>query len=141
MVIGRSRKFREERSREQNNKETGKSIGTRFEAKTASLLASSGYRVVCRNFRSRVGEIDLIATNEHCLLFVEVKARSSSSHGGAVASVTRKKQCKIARCAALYLQQQPHLKHLPCRFDVVIWMRDGATDSYCARWIPGAFVA
>ncbi|MEM6483671.1 MAG: YraN family protein [Pseudomonadota bacterium] len=140
-MIGRSRESKEERSTNNREKRTAKSIGTLFEAKTASMLANSGYRVLCRNFRSRVGEIDLIATNEHCLLFIEVKARSTFSHGGAVASVTRKKQCKISRCAALYLQQQPHLRHLPCRFDVIVWMRNGAADSYSARWIPGAFVA
>jgi putative endonuclease len=95
--------------------------GDDFEARSAALLESHGLRVIARQYRCRVGEIDLIAVDRQRLLFVEVRARSRRSHGGAAASVDRRKQCKLARCAAFFLSQHPQWSHLPCRFDVIAW--------------------
>lgn len=95
--------------------------GNDYEARSAALLESYGLRVIARQYRCRVGEIDLIATDEHRLLFVEVRARRQRSHGGAAASVDRRKQCKLARCAAFFLSQHPQWNHVPCRFDVIAW--------------------
>lgn len=95
--------------------------GEDYEARSAALLESYGFRIIARRYRCRVGEIDLIASDDHRLLFVEVRARRSRSHGGAAASVTRAKQCKLARCAALFLSRHPQWRHLPCRFDVIAW--------------------
>jgi putative endonuclease len=95
--------------------------GDDFEARSAALLESYGLRIIARQYRCRVGEIDLIATDRHRLLFVEVRARSRRSHGGAAASVDWRKQCKLARCAAFFLSQHPQWNHLPCRFDIIAW--------------------
>lgn len=113
--------------------------GEAFEERSAALLADYGFRTVARRYRTRLGEIDIIACNGQQLLFVEVRARCSRHHGGAAASVDRKKQGKLRRCAAQFLSQHPQWRHLPCRFDVVAWERS-TVGSMEAHWIPGAFL-
>lgn len=114
--------------------------GEDYEARSAALLMHYGLRIIARRYRCRMGEIDLVATDEHRLLFVEVRARSHVSHGGAAASVDRKKQCKMARCATLFLSRHPEWGHLPCRFDVIAWEPGGARGTLAARWIQAAFI-
>jgi putative endonuclease len=114
--------------------------GETFEARSADLLESYGYRIVGRRYRTRMGEIDLIASDGEQLLFVEVRARRHSSHGGAAASVDRRKQCKLTRCATHFLSRNPQWRHLPCRFDVIAW--DLHPEGYAeAQWIAAAFTA
>jgi putative endonuclease len=114
--------------------------GEDFEARSASLLEDYGYRIVARRYRSRVGEIDLVASNGQQLLFVEVRARKNGAYGGAAASVDARKRCKLRRCAAQFLTTHPRWRHLPCRFDVIAW--EGCAGGPCeARWIPAAFLA
>jgi putative endonuclease len=115
--------------------------GEAYEARSADLLTTYGFTVIARRYRCRAGEIDLIAVNAHQLLLVEVRARRSRSHGGAAASVDRKKQCKLMRCAAFFLRRNPQWQHLPCRFDVVAWEPGNRAGVLTARWIPGAFLA
>lgn len=113
--------------------------GEEFETLTAAFLEAKGLQIVERQFRCRRGEIDLIAMDGSSLVFVEVRARRSMSHGGAGASVDRKKQCKISRCAAYFLQLHPEWRSLPCRFDVVAWEPHRDTGAMTPRWIRGAF--
>lgn len=115
--------------------------GDLYEDKSAALLKSHGLRVVDRGYRCRRGEIDLIATDGTTLVFVEVRARRHSAYGGAVASVDRKKQCKISRCAAVFLSRHPEWRHAPCRFDVIAWGPAPGTNSMQPRWIRAAFTA
>ena len=116
--------------------------GDDYEDRSAKLLESYGLIIVTRRFRCRVGEIDIIARDDHRLLFVEVRARQNLSHGGAAASVNHKKQCKLTRCANVFLNRYPQWSHLPCRFDVIAWEpRAAGDDALHARWIPAAFLA
>ena len=115
--------------------------GEDFERRSVSLLRDYGLRIVARNYRCRGGEVDLVATDEHRLVFVEVRARRHRSHGGAAASVDRRKQCKIARCAAHFLSRYPQWRHLPCRFDVIAWEPGSTHDAFEARWIHAAFLS
>ena len=114
--------------------------GSLFEQRSARLLEQYGLRVVARSYRCRRGEIDLIAVDEHHLLFVEVRARKRYTHGGAAASVDYRKQCKLRKCAAFFLQQHPQYQHLPCRFDVIAWEPSLSKGKMEARWIPAAFM-
>ncbi len=126
------------------HKRTRNLDGESYEARSARLLEHYGLTIIARRFRCRRGEIDLIAADEHSLLFVEVRARRSLRYGGAVASVDARKRCKIARCAGLFLQKHPQWRHLPCRFDVIAWEPSSAkaTDEPLqARWIQAAFIA
>ncbi len=92
--------------------------GQEGETIAADYLKKRGYKIVEQNFRCSIGEIDLIAWEGETLVFVEVKARSSSQFGGPEGAVTLRKQEKIIRVASAYLQQKKLLTVL-CRFDVV----------------------
>jgi putative endonuclease len=91
--------------------------GSEAEDRACLLLKELGYRIVARNWRCRFGEIDIIARDGRTVAFVEVKARSSGSHGGPDGAVDGAKQRRIAATAALFLQETRC--ELPSRFDVV----------------------
>ena len=78
-----------------------------------------GFRLLERQFRTRIGEIDLIAMEGDILCFIEVRSKSSARFGTAAESVTPAKQRRLAMLATQYLQSHPRLRHLVCRFDVV----------------------
>ena len=93
-------------------------VGARGEDLACSLLAAGGYEILERGYRTRDGEIDIVARHDGTTVFVEVKTRSSGSHGGPLAAVTTSKQAKVCRAAIAYLQEQD-LWSAPCRFDVI----------------------
>ncbi|WDZ96041.1 YraN family protein [Herbaspirillum sp. WKF16] len=80
-------------------------------------LRRHGLQLVERNFRCKGGEIDLVMRDGAALVFVEVRARAGSSHGGAAASVTPAKQRRLIVAAHSFLQRYSFPP--PCRFDVV----------------------
>jgi len=81
-------------------------------------LRRRGYAIVARRYRTRHGEIDVVAREGETIVFVEVKARRGDAFGGGSAAVTAWKQQRIARMAADYLARRG-LVDAPCRFDVV----------------------
>jgi putative endonuclease len=81
-------------------------------------LRRRGYAILARRYRTRHGEIDIIARHERTIVFVEVKARSGSDFGGGAAAVTAWKQQRIAQMANDFLARGRLLDE-PCRFDVV----------------------
>jgi len=98
-------------------------------------LQGQGLTLVTRNFRCRVGELDLIMRDGEYLVFVEVRSRRSIRYGAPAESVTRTKQQKLLRAAAFYLQRQN--LDLPCRFDVVAVLQSGGDPQI--EWIRDAF--
>src|SRR2546427_11803979 len=83
---------------------TGRSVlGKEGERVAAQFLEARGYRILERNYRTRRGEIDLIAEDGRILVFVEVKVRLDDRFGGPAAAITRAKQARIARLAQQYL--------------------------------------
>ncbi len=95
-------------------------FGRESEAAAARFLEGAGYRVVARNWRHPVGEIDLIAYDGPTLVFVEVKARRSDRFGPAQAAITRRKQDQLTKAALAYLSRQRAAAEPPCRFDLVV---------------------
>ena len=93
-------------------------LGISGEDLACAELQRRGYAIVERRYRTRVGEIDIIAKDGLTIVFVEVKARMTQEFGGAAAAMTGWKQRRIARMAADYLARQK-LHDCPCRFDVV----------------------
>ncbi|MFC2078489.1 YraN family protein [Candidatus Bipolaricaulota bacterium] len=91
--------------------------GNESEDKACVYLKERGYRILARNWRTRTGEIDIIARDEGILVFVEVKARSSSGFGGPEAAVDHAKQRRIISAALSFMQATECA--LPTRFDVV----------------------
>ena len=92
-------------------------LGQKGEGLAAKFLEQNGYRIISRNYKTSLGEIDIIAKDKDTLVFIEVKTRESLQYGQPFESVTRFKRRKIANVATLYLKK---LKELPrCRFDIV----------------------
>ena len=92
--------------------------GAEAEALAAEFLERQGLRVLQRNYRCRLGEIDLVARDGDTTVFVEVRQRASGAFGGAAASITAKKRMRLLRAARFYLS---HLQALPaCRFDALL---------------------
>ena len=88
-------------------------------------LRRRGYAILARRYRTRHGEIDIVASHGSVLVFVEVKARSTGRFGGPVAAVTPAKQRKLTLMALDYLARS-HTSGVACRFDVVaVAMVDG----------------
>ena len=81
-------------------------------------LERRGYAILARRYRTRHGEIDIVADESGTVVFVEVKAREGAENGGAAAAVTARKQRRLASMAVDYLTRN-HLTNRPCRFDVV----------------------
>jgi len=81
-------------------------------------LVRRGYAILERRYRTRHGEIDIIARSGPTLVFVEVKARAGDRYGGGGAAVTGGKQRRIVRMAEDFLARR-RLYGQPCRFDVV----------------------
>ncbi len=107
--------------------------GQQAENLAADFLQRQGLRVVERNYRCRVGEIDLIMDDGATRVFVEVRLRRNRNFGGAAESITPSKQGKLIRAAQHYLQKLP--KQPPCRFDAVL------LDGLKIEWIKDAFSA
>ncbi len=77
-------------------------IGKAQESRAADFLRSKGLKLLCRNYHSRFGEIDLIMSDSGTLVFIEVRYRANGLFGGAAASVTVAKQRRIRpHCGAL----------------------------------------
>jgi putative endonuclease len=109
--------------------------GEAAEALAGRFLAQQGLAIVARNYRTRLGEVDIVARDGEVLVFVEVRLRSWAAWGGAAGSVDGRKQRRIVAAARHYLSRlraEP-----PCRFDVLtIQGPQGAP-----AWIRGAFDA
>jgi putative endonuclease len=97
--------------------------GRQAEADGRRWLAGKGYEILTANYRTPVGEIDVIAEEGGELCFIEIKARMSAVYGPATAAVTPRQQSRVARAASLYLQDTGY--EGPCRFDVLGMNWDG----------------
>lgn len=111
-------------------------LGTWGEEQAARFLRRSGMKILHRNYRTPVGEIDIIARQRKTVIFVEVKTRSGSCFGAPGEAVHAAKQRQVLRAAQWYLQQEK-AADIPLRFDVVsVLQQDGGTD---IEHIPDAF--
>ena len=98
----------------QNNRR----VGEAHEARAILELERLGYKILAKNFRCRIGEIDIIALHKGYLVFIEVKYRKNARTGYAAEAVNWKKQQIISRVADYYIRT--HCRKIPsCRFDVV----------------------
>lgn len=134
-----------------------RTCGDKFEQLAAEYLQqqNKGMCLIQRNFRCRMGEIDLIfiqkgakkdqivkkehVVKEEQVVFVEVRFRNNTFYGGGIQSVDFRKQRKLIKAAGLFLKTRPLYSNLPCRFDVVgITIKD---DKPVIEWIQNAFQA
>lgn len=112
--------------------ETSVSRGHAAEDIALGWLKGKGLRFVTRNFRCKMGEIDLIMIDGQTLVFVEVRLRNNTHHLTGAESVTRGKIQRLIRTARLYLQTHPQAPNIDFRFDVVSMGAD-------IDWIRNAF--
>lgn len=94
-------------------------VGGRYEDLAADYLTRQGYEILERNYRDRLGEIDIIAREGPYLVFVEVKYRKNLKNGYPEEAVCGRKQQRIRHTASYYLYRHGHGEETPCRFDVV----------------------
>jgi len=114
-------------------------VGQKCEEIAARHLRRNGYRVIARNVRLRIGEIDIVARQGRVLVFVEVKAKTQEEYGAPREMVTAAKQRKLSQLAHLYMSQN-RITETPVRFDVVEVVLD-ADGKPTVTLIPSAFDA
>jgi putative endonuclease len=113
-------------------------VGSSAERAAEQFLSRSGLQPLTRNFRCRLGEIDLVALDDDELVFVEVRYRGPGSFSRAGLTVDLHKQRKLIRTAALYVTRYPRFGMSVMRFDVVaIDVDDHGRQSI--EWIRDAF--
>jgi putative endonuclease len=113
------------------------SIGRHAEILARDHLTAQGLTEITRNFRCRMGEIDLVMQDGDCLVFTEVRFRNQNRYASAAGSVDQHKQRKIIRTAAAFLGRYPKYGGCAVRFDVVGLDQSG--DQTSLRWIRDAF--
>ncbi|MEZ5476163.1 MAG: YraN family protein [Thiolinea sp.] len=115
-------------------KTTTREIGLQAEELACRYLQARGLHLLMRNYRLRIGEIDLVFRDQTHVVFVEVRYRKSNQFGGALFSIDARKQQKLIRTAQHYIQQ--YQVELPVRFDVV-----AISGQDHIQWLPNAFEA
>ena len=115
-------------------------IGQSAEDAAVAFLRSQGLTVLLRNYRRRLGELDIVAREGDVLVIAEVRTRSSERFGGAAASVDTRKQGKLLRTATQLLQQRRDLAKCRVRFDVIV-VHCPLSREVRVEWIKHAFAA
>ncbi len=98
-------------------------------------LRLRGYRILARDYRVAVGEIDILARRGGTLAAIEVKARGD--HASAVEAVTPRQRRRITRAAAQFLSSRPGLARLTVRFDVMVVVPGRLPLHLCDAWREG----
>jgi putative endonuclease len=92
--------------------------GISAESRAAAYLIAKGYRILARRFRTRFGEIDIVARRRNLIAFVEVKARATLDE--AAYAVTPQQRQRIVAAAQMWLAAHPEHERLDCRFDAIL---------------------
>ena len=113
-------------------------LGHRAERRAERFLRGRGLVTLSRNYARRTGEIDLVMLDGETLVFVEVRYRGHGALSG-LESVDRRKQARLGRTAALFLNDYPQHRFRAARFDVVAAFRQNYRIA--CEWTPDAFEA
>lgn len=111
-------------------------LGREGESMAVRYLKKQGYKILERNYRTPVGEIDIIAKAEKTITFVEVKTRSTAYPDSPKSAVTPQKQRKISMAALTYLKATAE-ENTRARFDVIAIKSSSATSEI--EWVKNAF--
>jgi putative endonuclease len=112
--------------------------GAAAEAAAACYLQTQGLSVLARNLRCKAGELDLVCLDGSVIVIVEVRHRARADFGGALASVTWRKQRKLIRATEFFRQRRPEWRARALRFDVIaVQGRPDGTHEF--DWIRDAF--
>ncbi len=105
----------------------------------ARYLEAAGWELLAGNFRTRRGEIDLVARDGDCLVFVEVRTWGSEAFGPALSSVDRSKQRRLRSTAEVFLARNPRWAGGDVRFDVVVVAPEPSGQLLVERHLYAAF--
>jgi len=94
-----------------------KVLGIKGENLAVKFLKEKGYRIIARNYKTPIGEIDIIAQDGNTIVFIEVKTRTDEFFGQPFEAVNKRKRQKLKNVALLYLKR--HGREFPVRFDVL----------------------
>ncbi|MBD5550683.1 MAG: YraN family protein [Lachnospiraceae bacterium] len=108
-------------------------VGSAYEEKAVLFLKKQGLVILCRNFRNRYGEIDIVARDNKTTVFVEVKYRRDAKKGLPEEAVDYRKRRRICRVADYYRMIHGMGEFSPVRFDVVAFCGEEI------RWFRNAF--
>ena len=114
-----------------------KALGLLGEEVALEYLLARGLKLVLRNYRCKLGEIDLVMRDDRTLVLVEVRCRASNDYGGAAASVDWQKQRKLIKTGEHLLMKRSDLRRFPVRFDVIAIATGASTPQI--EWIKSAF--
>jgi putative endonuclease len=103
-------------------------IGQKGEYIAARFLKKKGYKIITKNYHTKLGEIDIIAKDKDTIAFIEVKTRTSEKRGNPKSAVTLKKQQTISKVALHYLKET-HQSEAKARFDVVAIQSSANNDA------------
>jgi len=101
-----------------------RAVGSLGEFVAARLLSRKGYRIIGKNVKTFVGELDIVARKKNIIVFAEVKTRRSLVFGEPYLSVTAKKKQKLIQCAHSYLGLN-NITNTPWRIDIISVELDG----------------
>ncbi|MCM8784945.1 MAG: YraN family protein [Candidatus Omnitrophica bacterium] len=107
-------------------------LGKFGEEKGIEFLKKNGYKIIERNYRTKIGEIDIIAKKKREIVFIEVKTRSSDNYGLPEGAVNQRKLKKIEKVAYLYLKLKKI--NLPVKFEVLSIIKEN--DNFKFEIIP-----
>jgi putative endonuclease len=119
------------------HKQAAHDLGKSGENIAHNYLKDNKYKIIARSYRLFRGEIDIIASDQKTLVFVEVKTRKSTDYGFPEESVTPSKQRQIRKIAQGFLAKN-NLQDVECRFDVISLSFD-EKEGYSIRHIKNAF--
>jgi putative endonuclease len=105
----------------------------------ASYLTQQGLKLITRNFHSRFGEIDLIAIQQHILVFIEVRYRKNERFLAVVETIDGRKCRKLVATSEYYLIKHKAYQNFQCRYDVIAIT--GELNKPVIEWIKNAFQA
>ena len=114
--------------KKEKNYQNNRKIGAYEENIATKYLSDNGYKIIEKNFFTKIGEIDIIANDEDDVLcFIEVKYRKSKNFGEGLEAVDKKKQRRIYNSARIYMCLNHIKEDRKCRFDVVSILDDEIT--------------
>lgn len=114
-----------------------RSVGSLYENAAADFITEKGAKILIRNYRCRIGEVDIIARDEDYICFIEVKYRKDDLFGGPEAAVNFAKQRKISKVSAYYLLTNNMSEFTKIRYDVIAI--DGTEGAFKFHWYKDAF--
>jgi putative endonuclease len=120
------------------SRDSSKKLGKLGENTACRILRERGVEILHENFRTREGEVDLIAREGETIIFVEVKVRRTLKSGRPEESIDERKQAQIRKIAEIFLSQKGFMEK-EVRFDVVALEFDNIDKRWKARWRKKAF--